>query len=180
MKNIALFRKEESIQAILYVAGKYEKKDIHKICKTLYFADREHLSKYGRSITGDTYIAMAFGPVPSSIEDIFKAMRGGYFAPFVEDIKQYFEFTNKYCIKLNKEADTDYLSESDIECLDNAVNKCKGKSFDELTEMSHDIAWCNTMRDRSMSVKDILREFGDDEDYASYISGKLKIEESLV
>ena len=34
----------------------------HKICKILYFADREHLSKYGRSITGDVYIAMTYGP----------------------------------------------------------------------------------------------------------------------
>lgn len=179
MKRNTLFRKDESIQAILYVASKYQKKDIHKICKTLYFADQEHLSKYGRSITGDTYIAMSFGPVPSSIEDIFKAMRGGYFEQYVNDIRQYFDFINDYCIRLNKEADLDYLSESDIECLDNAIVKCNGKSFNELTEMSHDYAWSNTRKDRSMSVKDILREAGDDEDYASYISEKLKLEESF-
>ena len=42
--------------------------------------------------------------------------------------------------------------------------------------MSHDIAWHNTKRDRAMSVKDILREVNDSEEYASYISDKLKLE----
>ena len=43
--------------------------------------------------------------------------------------------------------------------------------------MSHDIAWSNTKRDRTMSVKDILREINDSEEYASYISDKLKLED---
>lgn len=77
----------------------------------------------------------------------------------------------------NKKANMDYLSESDVECLDFAIDKCKDKSFAELTEMSHDIAWSNTKRDRTMSVKDILREINDSEEYASYISDKLKLED---
>ena len=79
-----------------------------------------------------------------------------------------------------KEADLDYLSESDLECLNNAINRCKNKSFTELTEMSHDIAWNNTQRDRSMSIKDILREAGDDEEYVSYMDRKLETEEMFM
>lgn len=175
------FRKDVSIQAILYVAQRIGKrKDIHKICKILYFADQEHLSRYGRSITGDTYIAMTYGPVPSKIEDIFKAVRGdSFFSDFANEIKLYFDFKNKYCLDIKKEADLDYLSESDIECLDHAISKCKDLSFGELTELSHDIAWNNTKRDRAMSVKDILREVGDIEDYANYIAYKLKEEEAF-
>ena len=175
------FRKDVAIQAILYVAqGIGQRKDIHKICKILYFADQEHLSRYGRSITGDTYIAMAYGPVPSKIEDIFKAVRGdSFFSYCADDIKTYFDFKNKYCLSLKKEADLDYLSESDIECLNHAISKCKDLSFGELTELSHDMAWNNTQRDRAMSVKDILREVGDSEDYANYIAYKLKEEEEF-
>lgn len=175
------FRKDVSIQAILYVAQHIgERKDIHKISKILYFADQEHLSRYGRSITGDTYIAMDYGPVPSKIEDIFKAVRGvSFFSDFAKKIKQYFDFKNKYCLDIKKEANLDYLSESDIECLDHAIGKCKNLSFDELTKLSHDIAWNNTKRDRAMSVKDILREVGDSEEYVDYIAHKLKEEEAF-
>ena len=90
------FRKEIAIEAILYIANRVERKDIHKICKILYYADQRHLSKYGRSITGDTYIAMAYGPVPSNVEDIFKAVRGdSFFSPYVDNIrKEEFDSSN--------------------------------------------------------------------------------------
>jgi len=46
---------------------------------------------------------------------------------------------------------------------------CRDKSFAELTEYSHGLAWSNTKRDREMSVKDILREAGEDEAYVEYL-----------
>ena len=49
-----VFNSEKSLQAVLYIANRVERKDFHKIFKVLYFADREHLIKYGRPITGDT------------------------------------------------------------------------------------------------------------------------------
>lgn len=175
-----LFKKDVALQAILYILNSLGgKSDMHKICKILYFADQLHLSAYSRSITGDVYIAMQFGPVPSKIDDIFKAVRGdSYFSDseFAEELKSNFHFTNKYMICADKPADMDYLSESDIECLDASIAKCKHKSFGALTELSHGLAWQNTQRDRVMSVKDILREVGDDEGYVEYIGKKLESE----
>ena len=74
------FNECKTINAILYIAEKLKRKDFHKIFKILYFSDREHLNVYGRTITGDTYIAMTDGPVPSNVYDIFKSVRGdGYY-----------------------------------------------------------------------------------------------------
>lgn len=173
-----LFRKDATLNAILYVLQKLGgKSDMHKIFKTLYFADQSHLSKYGRSITGDIYIAMQYGPVPSKTDDILRAVRGdSYFRD--EELNTYFRFVNKYIVVANKAADMDCLSESDVECLDEAIDKCKDKNFDELTSMSHGLAWENTRRDRAMSFKDILREKGDTEDYVDYIADKLFLESS--
>jgi uncharacterized phage-associated protein len=172
------FRKEIAIEAILYIANRVERSDIHKICKILYYADQQHLSKYGRSITGDTYIAMNYGPVPTNVEDIFKAVRGdSVFSQYVEGIRNdSFDFFNKFILRPKREADLDYLSESDVECLDMAIAKCKDLSFQQLTDLSHDLAWNNTQRDRAISVKDILREQGDDEEYAEFIAHKLEME----
>lgn len=154
---------------------------MHKVFKTLYFADMLHLSKYGRSITRDVYIAMEFGPVPSKTDDIFKAVRGdSYFSDMAGDLKRYFHFYNRYMIENDEECDTSYLSESDIECLDAAIDKCKGKSFFELTQMSHGLAWLNTKRDREISFKDILRESGDSEEYVEYIADELELECNLL
>lgn len=177
----SFFDKDVAIQAVLYVAQQSkDRKDMHRIFKTLYFADREHLSRYGRSITGDVYIAMSYGPVPSKIDDIFKAVRGdSFFSNYADDLKKAFHFVNKFIIEPDIEPDLDYLSETDIECLDFAINKCRGKSFGELTEMSHDLAWNNTKRDREISVKDILRENAETEEYADYISSKLEMENAL-
>ena len=176
-----LFDREKSMEAVLYIAQKIGgRKDMHKIFKTLYFADKAHLSRYGRSINGDSYIAMSYGPVPSRTDDIFKAVRGdSYFSNRAEELKGYFHFINKYVIEADKDADLDYLSDTDVECLDYAINKCKGKTFGELTEMSHDLAWNNTLRDREMSVKDILRENGENEDYVEYVASKLEVENTF-
>mgnify|MGYP002985632102 CR=1 FL=1 len=176
-----LFDREKSMEAVLYIAQKIGgRKDMHKIFKTLYFADKAHLSRYGRSITGDSYIAMSYGPVPSRTDDIFKAVRGdSYFSNRAEELKGYFHFINKYVIEADKDADLDYLSDTDVECLDYAINKCKGKTFGKLTEMSHDLAWNNTLRDREMSVKDILRENGENEDYVEYVASKLEVENTF-
>ena len=38
----------------------------------MFFADKEHLLDYGRPITGDSYVAMEHGPVPTSTRDILK------------------------------------------------------------------------------------------------------------
>ena len=179
MSELNLFRVESTINSVLYIIKQYwGEADMHRIFKTLYFSDQSHLSKYGRTITGDVYIAMNYGPVPSKTNDIFKAVRGDSFFPAGE-LAQYFHFVNRYIVKEDAQPDMDWLSKSDIECLDYAIEKCRGKNFEELTSMSHGLAWSSTQKDRSISFKDILREVGESEEYVDYIDSKLKLESSI-
>lgn len=177
---MSLFDKNVSINAVMYILSVLGgRSDMHKICKILYFADQLHLSRYSRSITGADYIRMTYGPVPSQVDDMFKAVRGdSYFSDTTEAdwLKEYFSFYNRYIIDQKKQPNMDYLSETDIECLDKAIAQCKDKTFSELTEMSHGLAWQNTQQDRKMSIKDILREAGDSEEYVEYIDQKLRME----
>lgn len=57
--------KEKTIEALLYIVTRYGEVGRFHALKTLYYADRAHLQRYGRPITGDRYIAMENGPVPS-------------------------------------------------------------------------------------------------------------------
>ena len=42
------------------------------VSKVFFFADKKHLLDWGRPISGDRYIAMENGPVPSNIYDLIK------------------------------------------------------------------------------------------------------------
>lgn len=172
------FQYEAALNALLFVLSRLGgKSDMHKLCKILYFADQRHLSLYGRSITGDTYIAMQYGPVPSNVDDILKAVRGdSFFSGYVDRLKDKIFFENRYIIKGLVEPDMDELSVSDVECLDYAIDLCRDKNFGQLTDLSHGMAWTNTARDRAISVEDILREAGDEEAYVEYIADQMRLQ----
>ena len=182
MRQTKLFKQDVAIQAILYILQQMGGVcDIHKCHKILYFADNEHLSKYGRSITGDSYVRMDFGPVPTCVYDLFKAVRGdSYFASQVDDIRQrLFHFVNNKDIASTHEPDMDYLSKSDVELLDKYIMELKDKDFNAVTDASHGYAWSNTRQNGEISVRDRLTEMGDSEEYIQFIEEQLKAEETV-
>lgn len=170
------FNLEKAINAVLYVAYKLRKKDIHRIFKILYFADRDHLSEYGRSITGDSYVRMEYGPVPSSLYDIIKAVRGdGYWSSKVDSIKLYFDITDNKNLIPKKVPDMDVLSPSDIEELDKYCSEFQCLSFKKVTDSSHLFSWKNTEPDRIISMDNILKEVGDSKNYIEHVKHMLSI-----
>ena len=164
-----VFNTEKSLNAVLYIVSKLQRKDFHKVFKILYFADREHLILYGRPITSDKYIAMDDGPVPSNIYDIFKSVRGdGYFK---DDGKfsQYFSVADWDLIVPEKAADLDELSRTDIECIDNSLQLYSNMSWREIREKSHDYAWTNTPQNREIELEYIIREAGGDDEFIEFV-----------
>lgn len=182
MKQTKLFKQEIAIQAILYILYKLGGIcDIHKCHKILYFADNEHLSRYGRSITGDAYVRMDFGPVPTCIYDLFKAVRGdSYFASQVDDVRRNsFYFVNSKDIVSVASPQMDYLSDSDVAMLDKYIDQFKDKDFNEISDASHGYAWLHTAKNGIISVRDRLTEMGDSDDYINYIEDQMRAEEAV-
>lgn len=175
------------MQAVLYVAERLVRKDFHKIFKILYFADREHLSEYGRPITGDTYIAMPDGPVPSTIYDIFKIVRGDANSFFVSSVSSELDFRELFNVKERsileplKPADHSVLSESDMETLDAILEEYGNMTWGEIREKSHDLAWqrAATTGYDPMSIEDILAEKGDSSSYIDYITKDINSQKSI-
>ena len=183
MKQAKLFKQDIAIQAILYILQRMGGScDIHRCHKILYFADNEHLSKYGRSITGDAYVRMDFGPVPTCIYDLFKAVRGdSYFAAQVDDVRRdCFHFVNNKDIVATAKPDMEYLSESDVEMLDKYIEQLKGKDFNEVSDASHGYAWSHTAQNGVISVRDRLTEMGDSDEYIKYIEDQMRAEEAVM
>lgn len=182
MSYTRLFKQDVTIQAILYILQKMGGVcDIHKCHKILYFSDNEHLSRFGRSITGDSYIKMEWGPVPTCVYDLLKAVRGdSYFAAQVENIrKNMFHFVNQKDIQSTSAPDMDYLSQSEVDILDKYISQFKDLTFQQVSELSHGFAWSNTKRYGEISVRDRLTELGDNDGYIDFIEEQLKAEEAF-
>lgn len=131
------FQYETATQALNYLAGK-SGGTLNKLkaLKLIYFADRYHLRKYGRPITGDEYLAMPYGPVASSVKDI--AEMSSFLDPKVASYAKYFVApVNKHVFRSVASVDTDPLSESDIEALDFAWDHFGGLDKFELAELTH-------------------------------------------
>lgn len=168
-----LFNKEKAINSILYVAKKLDRRDMHKVFKILYFAERKHILDWGMPIIGDTYIAMDAGPVPSRVYDILKIVRGDSYMPDTEGLKQLFSIESWMYVVPLKDADLNKLSPSDIESLDWALQTYGSLSYDEIKEKSHDIAWRSTAKDYAISWEAIAREAGMDSSDIQYISDNI-------
>ncbi len=158
------FDKVKALNALLYVANRVQRKDFHKLFKIIYFADRQHLADWGRPITGDTYIAMEAGPVPSRLYDMLKIVRGDSYMSDMEGLGRYFAIENWMYVKPLCDADLNKLSANEQEALSDAIKRYAALSYDEIKEKSHDIAWRSTARDFSISWDKIAREAGLDGD----------------
>lgn len=122
--------------------------------KLLFFADRYHLRKYARMVTGDTYYAMEKGPVPSFAKDLLSAKLEG-------EISDYADRFLKIDPKRNFEAAIDiepdkleFLSETDIEALDFALENFGSLSSHQLWSVTHKYPEWRRFADKFEDKKD--------------------------
>lgn len=128
---------------VLYVLQAFEHGvDYIKLFKILYFAQREHLVKYGRGVMDDTFHALKYGPVPSFIYKSLQMIEGRLeteddFNLFCEGIK----VSEDSVVSSKVSPDMDELSASDITCFDISIKKYRDFDSYRLSARSHDAAW---------------------------------------
>ena len=133
MSKIAFkFDKTKATEAILYLAQRISEHDIYGICKLLYLADKTSLEKYGRFIFGETYYAMVNGATPSNAYDLIKNVA-------IEPIDD-FKLEGNDVIP-QRDPDLNYLSKSDIECLDLIIKIYGQMPYWMRRKAAHDEAW---------------------------------------
>lgn len=138
MKMLSEFDFRKATQAINYLAGR-EGGQIGKLklIKLAYLADRFHLRRYGRPIFNDSYLAMQYGPVGSSVKDIaeLSAFLGReerkYAARFLEKGK------TENMVRTHAETDMDVFSESEVEALKFAYDQFGRLPAAALVDLAH-------------------------------------------
>jgi len=168
--------KEKTLNAALLILNQLGEADYHKVFKILYFAEQQHLKNFGQPLTGDAYQAMPFGPVPSFLYDIFKAAEN-HQSPFSEavELSKSFSVVRKDKIPYVSAlvtADTDQLSETNVEAILKSIEENHHLSFKEITDKSHDTAWIKAEKavDTEMSYLDIAASAEASEEMLTYIS----------
>lgn len=139
-------RLQITINSILYILNRLGgKSDFLKVFKILYFAEKEHLSLYGRMFSENNYKSLPRGPVPDYAYDAMKSLRGDAIKFEEKEIfKQYFKVVDNHNIIAQAPEDLDELSISEIKCLDSSIQENRKLSFDQLSEKSHGSAWKST------------------------------------
>ncbi|MCK5687258.1 SocA family protein [bacterium] len=166
---------DKLIETIVYIANNVKHKTFLHIFKVFYFADKDHLERYGRFICGDHYVAMKFGPVPSLVYDVLKYARGDstFFAPPTEKaqvISKAITVRGKFVVKAMRKANESEFSQSDLECLNSAISKFGKIPFEELSELSHDQAWQDTCRNDIISIETIANTLKDSAGILDYLN----------
>ncbi len=135
-----------------------------QIAKLLFYADKLHLRRYGRPITGDTFIKMEHGPNPSSVYAYLNDVRSR--TDLSDGVIQVEEKPNPphrpipFVMALHS-PDSSVFSETDREVLEEVFSDHGHKSAGQLRNLSHnEKAW------REAEFEMAFEDFLDPEDEA--------------
>jgi uncharacterized phage-associated protein len=163
------FDREKAIEVIIYLAQSIEEPTFHSITHLLYFADKTSLERYGRFTCGDDYYAMQYGPVPTNTYNLLKLSRRTDILGFVSE--------HPPLVKPLRNPNLEYLSDSDIECLNKAIEVYATEPFWKIKQDSHDgaynAAWNNRGDKNSvrMSIENIVELLKDSEELLNFLTG---------
>jgi uncharacterized phage-associated protein len=123
-----------------------------KLALLLYFADKEHLVTYGRPVTGDRYIRMEMGPVPSNGYALMK--REERALPEHQSLFDERLEIRDSVVAAKGNADIRHLSETDLEILDSVVARYGALTATALSSLSQsEVAWQRAERNGDIDYR---------------------------
>jgi uncharacterized phage-associated protein len=161
-----LFDETKAIETILYLSNRISESCKYNICKMLYFADKISLEKCGRFIFGETYSALAKGAIPSKAYDLLKQI--------ADTPIEALNVEGNDIIPL-RDARLEYLSKSDIECLNQAIEIYDNNPI-KMKADAHDSAWQKAWDNRGdkkssrISIRHIAQTLNDSESLIDYLT----------
>lgn len=164
------FNLEKTREAVTYLAmGSTGGFDIYKACKLLFLADKYHLVRYGRTITGDAYFALPHGPAPTRTLGLLNMLiEDPTSAPALSCALNVDRSYQHPRFLAAQPPDLETLSKSDLEALDETLKRFGSKTFSELKALTHEMvayqkAWERRGRKKSvpMNFEDFFEEDSD-------------------
>ena len=124
--------KQRAIEALVWIIQRGEA-NLYNVIKILFAAEKYRLNKYGGPITGDRYVAMEFGTVPSWTYNAAKHPLPEY--GFSKDG----DFLH---LSQGRKHDPNMFAAADIEALEHGFAEYAGKKFSAVMRKNHrERAW---------------------------------------
>ena len=131
------YDQEKVTEAILYIIERVqEPASPLRISKFLYFADKTHLEKYARPITGDDYVASSTGVRTFRSYETMKASELSANNPTFHRLG--------HAMIADRKSDFNEMSESDIEVLQQTINIYDIFPTWHINKLSQDSIWYKT------------------------------------
>ena len=172
------FDYEKALNVLLYVVGQLGMPGYHQTFKTLYFAEQHSLVRYGSAIVGDGFVKMEAGPVPSEIYNMVKIADGRnqdkrLDANYIQSVRERIRAIKPNNLQALVAPDLDFLAETEKECLDEAIEFCRNRSYQDLKDISHDAAWDAASMSSFMDTLKIAAAGGADDVTLKYLEEEL-------
>ena len=123
--------------AVLFFAKKVQNGTLGKLkmMKLLYFLDFDFFEKYGKSVTGDSYLRFENGPVPQMAEKILKAMDSKDIKITKRKIAD--GYNDQQHIESLKDFDMNVFSKEELMMLEEVADKWEKFSGSEMKMATH-------------------------------------------
>lgn len=160
MKTIEQILKIKAV--VLYILKQLPQGvDYIHLFKIMYFAQQEHLVKYGIPLLDDTFVARKHGPVATLTYKVLHCVEGKDVIK-TSDLDDFIcslsiSVEDKHQIVMAKPeaiCDMDELSTSNQKILDKWIEKCKDVDSFDLADLSHDKAWLKAKRQAEKTGED--------------------------
>lgn len=178
------FDKQKLSEIVLYILNKTNGLDYYHLFKVIYFANMEHLVKYGFPMVTDDFYALPDGPVPTALYDSIKRDTNcdSELRNLLSSSIKKGEDDAYYMLAASRKTDEDYLSKADTEVLDNSIKENAYLPYSELKAKSHGKEWeraFSQSSNKKMSIVGIAKDGRASDDMIEYIKENLMNESAL-
>lgn len=146
---------KKALEAMLYIAEKLQSRiNIYNLLKMIFEADKYHLNLHARPVTGDVYIKMQYGTVPSVIYDFIKQ---DPLALSSLNIEEYPFRIDGHFLVSQRSPDLSCFSASDLEALNHGFTSYNSLDFKEVETKNHqEQCWLSSDLNRPIEFEKMI------------------------